>query len=278
MKIIYYIEGLSGIGKTTFLKEKEKEKCKVHYTDLKENVDKYEEFKNIGNNKIIGMIFMLFNMTEIMAAYTSKATVEIFDRSPICSLYYTIIKEIMIETKTQLLTYADLQDSIMKKMDIYFLRKDDQSNATSFKIMLKNILEEFPTIMCVTNNIDMVVETILARKDLEQHLANSMGYEFDEYYARRYVFVQNTVFRLACDIYTNSSYKVEIDDYAKSKELIENKFDAIKEHYKELKTFKNLTTIDFTGKKLKQKKINNFSIWNLKNILLGNITSLYYRL
>ncbi|AII15805.1 HZV_115-like protein [Penaeus monodon nudivirus] len=245
-KTIVHIDGVSGVGKTTAIKYIESlHKVNCIYNDYYEITKKAPEFYCKYNNKELEILYVAFQFLNINTfSYPHKHT--IVDRSPLSSLWYVIIFNILEEFKHLETTDSFIEElksnettpiksainlSIKSALSPYMASSSRRHtfSETPLQKLMHHLMEEHTTIMITTSNIDAIATAVMDRgSDIEKQAAESHSFPMGYNYLVWYVYVQNRVFQTIRDDFLSPFHFYEVRDetelltqYGKNKTIIE---------------------------------------------------------
>ncbi|UVX94869.1 hypothetical protein CsNV_009 [Callinectes sapidus nudivirus] len=239
-------EGVSCIGKSTFLHQLKKEGKHVEFIDLS---DFYKELENFGDKNLASIIFMLMQVATSGYYGSCLSSTLYVDRSPLSSLYYYQIGKIMKEANGE-----NLEQVCRKELNKFFMLKTNKNEPSLIKYNIIKLLEIYPTIMFTTKSIEETALNLLNRAtELDLKIANINNFNFDYDFCLWYTRVQNEYFRKLATEYISDITHCELkncDDF-----MIAGK-EAIREtKFKIEKNYELLYMCTFNSKSKKTKHV-----------------------
>ena len=249
-KALVFFEGVSGIGKTSHLEFLDKSGEFVLYHDLCELFKISEKFSQKNNNLVIDNIYIL-NQIKNIEENKRNANVLYIDRSPLTSIYYNIVEKVMNSTD-----HESLEEYCEKCLDEYFIRSTNfKTDQDGLKRLLVSIMYMYPSIFFVTNDVEFVAKTIYERNTkLDRTLASCYNSDFNMEFCRKYVNIQNMVFKMLHSKYFTNSEICYIDNYNDWRtEKIVVCIDNVKNRFKNQTEYLKSISFNMEDKKPKKK-------------------------
>ncbi|UBZ25600.1 HZV_115-like protein [Carcinus maenas nudivirus] len=236
---IICFDGVSGLGKTKYLKELHKRNKKVAFNDF---VD-----INATDYKIDLIITMLTQFAK--CEQNNSGSTLYVDRSPLSVLYDYQIGEILKNSTT-----ASLKYNCGYILNKYFIKKNEYHNGTIIQYYLMKILEKYQTILFVTDDVEKIAHELYTRADpKDRFFANKCGYKFNLHYCKWYTQVQNEYFRQLSANYYNDVTLCIINEYSDFRKVSYSAIKNAKAKNKTNYTLMKLTTFNKNDKKPRRK-------------------------
>ncbi|QBB28615.1 HZV 115-like protein [Homarus gammarus nudivirus] len=240
------IEGVSGVGKTTYVKKLEELGEYTKYGDL---YAFYEDLENISND--LSQLFIMAYQIMLAAScdWTSIPTL-IMDRSPLSCFYYSQIFNLFNTTD-----YDTLEDKCEELLDTLLQRKDSNKPETVINYTLRKLLEKYQTIVCTTKSVDHTATKLFERATpLDIKIATGNNREFNLDFCKWYVHVQNVYFTKLATLYQVQIQHLEIDKFSDFDDQMSLRIKNAKDTITINKAFTEDTTFNPNDKKLKKNK------------------------